>query len=98
VLPLLTPQARPVAVDLTPPSSHPAMIERALHILWKIEQGHLPQAVVVGLFSAGDSIQSALNAAGLDGLDVNTRGVLALPMYALSAFELGRIGPKLPLF
>ncbi len=46
---------------------------------------------------AHKSIQSALNAAGLGGLDVNTRAVLALPLYALSAFELGRIGPKLPL-
>lgn len=73
------------------------MIERALHVLWKIEQGHLPKAVIVGLSSAGESIQSALNAAGLGGLDVNTRGVLALPLYALSAFEVGRIGPKLSL-
>ena len=78
-------------------SGHPAMIERALHVLRKIEQGHLPQAVVVGRSSASESIQSALNAAGLGGLDLNARGVLALPLYALSAFELGRIGPKLPL-
>jgi hypothetical protein len=97
VLPQLTPQASPVAVDLTPPGNQPAMIGRALHVLWKIEQGHLPQAVVVGLSSASESIQSALNAAGLGRLDVSARGVLALPLQALSAFELGRIGPKLPL-
>jgi hypothetical protein len=97
VLPLLTPQASPVAVDLTPPINQPAMIDRALHVLWKIEQGHLPKAVVVGLSSADESIQSALDAAGLGGLDVSTRGVLALSLYALSAFEVGRIGQKLPL-
>lgn len=97
-LPLLTLHASPVAVDLTPPSSHPAMVDRALHILWKIAQCHLLKAVVVGLSSAGESVQSALNAAGLGSLDVSTRGVLALPMYAVSAFELGRIVPKLPLF
>lgn len=43
------------------------------------------------------SIQSALSAAGLGSLNTTTRGVLALPLYALSAFEVGRIGPKLPL-
>lgn len=97
MLPLLTPQASPVAVDLTPPINQPAMIDRALHVLWKIEQVALPQAVAVGLSNAGESIQSALNAAGLGGLDLNTRGVLAVPLYALSAFEVDRIGPKLPL-
>jgi hypothetical protein len=97
VLPLLTPQASPVAVDLTPPINQPAMIGRALHVLWKIEQLALPQAVVVGLSSASESIQAALHAAGLGGWDTTARGVLALPLYALSAFEVGRIGPKLPL-
>jgi hypothetical protein len=62
-----------------------------------IEQGHLPQAIVVRLFSASKRIQSTLNVVGLGGLDTTARGVLALPLYALSVFELGRIGPKLPL-
>mgnify|MGYP006883219452 FL=1 len=97
VLPLLTPQGSPVAVDLTPPSSQPAMIERALHVLWKIEGGHLPNVAVVGLSSADESIQAALDAAGLSGLDTTARGVLAVPLYALSAGDLARIGPKLPL-
>lgn len=57
----------------------------------------MPKAVVVALSSADESIQSALNAVGLGGLDTTARAVLALPLYALSAFELGRIGPKLPL-
>lgn len=97
VLPLLTPHASPVAVDLTPPNSQPAMIERALHLLWKIEGGHLPLVAVVGLSSQGTSIQSALDDAGLGGLDTMGRGVLAVPLYALSAFDVGRIGQKLPL-
>lgn len=97
VLPFLTPQARPVAVYLTPPINQPAKIERALHVLWRTEQGYLPQDDVVGLSGASESFQSALDAAGLGRLDKTARGVLTLPLYALSAFELGGIGPKLPL-
>jgi hypothetical protein len=73
------------------------MIERALHVLWKIEQGHLPKAVFVGLSSASESIQSALNAAGLGGLDLNTRGVLALRLYAFAVFQRNANSARLPL-
>lgn len=88
--------ASPIAVDLTPPINQLAMIERAFHVLCKIEQGHLPKAFVICLSSAGESIQLALNAAGLGGLDVNARAVLALPLYALSDFQIARIGAKVP--
>jgi hypothetical protein len=97
VLPLLTPQLSAQAVDLSPPNSQSALVERTRHILWKIEQGHLPKVAVVGLPSSATSIQTALNSAGIGTLDLTSRGVLAVPLYALSAFELGRISPKLPL-
>lgn len=97
VLPLLTPQLSAQAVDLSPPNSQSALVERTRHILWKIEQGHLPKIAVVGLPSSATSIQTALNSAGIGSLDLSLRGVLAVPLYALSALELGRISPKLPL-
>ena len=97
VLPILTPQAVSVAVDLTPPQVQFKVAERAYHILWKIEQGHIPKVAVVGLLTTGTSIQSALNAAGLGSLDVTARGVLALPLYAFSDVQIERVWEKLPL-
>lgn len=66
VLPILTPQAVTVAVDLTPPQVRFKVAERAYNFLWKIEQGHIPKIAVVGFLTTGTSIQSALNAAGLE--------------------------------
>lgn len=73
------------------------MIERELHVIWKIKQGHLPKAVVVGLSSAGESIQSALDAAGLGGLDIAQCGVLAVPMKIFEATQLHSISKRLPI-
>ena len=97
VLPILTPQAVSVAVDLTPPQVQFKVAERAYHVLWKIEQRHIPKVAVVGLQTPGTSIQSALNAAGLGSLDVTAQGVLALPLYAFSDTQIERVWEKLPL-
>jgi hypothetical protein len=98
VLPLLTPQSTAVAADLTPPTDQPnRAVERALEILWKVEQGHIPKVVVIGLETADTSIQTALTDAGLESLDLTERGVLALPLYAFAPEAAERIAEKLPL-
>lgn len=96
-MPILTPQAVSIAVDLTPPQVQFKVAERAYHILWKIERGHIPKVAVAGLQTAGTRIQAALNAAGLGSLDVTARGVLALPLYAFSDVQIERVWEKLPL-
>jgi hypothetical protein len=97
-LPILTPQTVSVAVDRTPPQVQFKVSERAYHILWKIEQGHIPKVAVVGLLTTDTSIQAALNAAGLGSFDMTARGVLALPPYAFADLQIERVWEKLPLF
>lgn len=77
VLPLLTPQAQPAPIDLSPPESQDRVTGRALHLIWKVTDGALPPVVIVGLPAQTTTIRDALTAAGLGSLDLAARGVLA---------------------
>lgn len=103
VLPIFTPQAASTGIDLTPPQNQAALCDRALHLIWKSQQApyapdaEFPPCVVVGLATPLTTIRQALDAAGLGGLDLATRAVLAVPLYAFDAFTRSRVAPELPV-
>lgn len=70
---------------------------RAQHVAWKVRQGELPGVAVVGLPDASTTIGEALTAAGLAGLDTDTRGVLALPVYAFPQSDRAELSAALPV-
>ncbi len=61
------------------------------------EQGHLPKVVVVGMSSADESTQSALNVAGTGELDIAQCGGLAVPVKVFEATQLRSISTRLPI-
>lgn len=102
VLPIFTPQASPVAVDLTVPTGQGALSERVYHVAWKAQQAQvspdlgLPPVAVVTLATPATTIREAMTAAGLP-IDLAARGVLALPVYALPVAAVERLAGVLPV-
>lgn len=97
-VPMLTPQASAAPVNLSPPPSQTGnSMDRALHVLWRIIQGNFPKIAVVGLPTQATSIQAALTAAGLGSIDLAARGVLALPLWPLTALQQEEMAPRLPV-
>lgn len=103
VLPIFTPQAVSAGINLTPPTGQPALVERVEHTIWKAQQAPyapdvgFPAVVVVGLATPITTIRQALTAAGLGSLDLATRGVLAVPLYAFDTVTRSRVAPELPV-
>jgi hypothetical protein len=103
VLPIFTPQAVSAGINLTPPTGQPALVERVEHTIWKAQQAPyapdvgFPAVVVVGLATPVTTIRQALTAAGLGSLDLATRGVLAVPLYAFDTVTRSRVAPELPV-
>jgi hypothetical protein len=98
VLPLFTPQFSAAPIDVTPPENQPILLERVRHLLWKIEGGvDLPRLAVVALPTRQTSIRAALEAAGLSNLDLEQRGVLAVPLYAFAPADRWKISSRFPV-
>jgi hypothetical protein len=102
VLPIYTPQTSPVAVDLSVPLNQDAIAERAYHVAWAAGQAardpaaRFPPVAVVTLATPATTIRQAMTAAGLP-IDLAARGVLALPIYALSVAAVERLAGVLPV-
>lgn len=82
-------------IDVSTPEGQGIPRERVLHVLWKIADGVLSQAVVVGL-EQGDTIQAAVSRDGRP-VDLAKRALIALPMWAFDADGCEVIRRKLPI-
>ena len=78
------------------PASQDHMWARLAHILFRIEDGTLPPAVVIGLANAGSTIGEALAAVGMAGTDLDAVACLAVPVWAIPEPHHPAIARRLP--
>jgi hypothetical protein len=85
------------AIDTTAPDSQPSMSDRLAHLIWRLQEGTLPPAAVIGLGSPVEPLQDAIAAAGADAIDATVFPVLCVPLWALPPTEYDALSGKLPL-
>lgn len=83
--------------DLGWPASHHRPEHRLWHVLWRMEDGTLPPAVVIPLFSADTTLGDALAAAVPGGVDTDAQAVVFAPLWHLEPKHRDRIAAKLPI-
>lgn len=85
------------AIDKTAPDSQDHMASRLAHLIWRVQDGKLPPAAIIGLESPSAPLQDAISEAGGDDLDMTAVPVLCVPLWALTANEYDPIARALPL-
>ena len=83
--------------DLDWPASHDRPEHRLWHVLWRMEQGALPPAVVVPLLASDTTLADALVASMPGGVDTDAHAVLFFPLWHLAPKERDRIAARLPM-
>lgn len=101
-LPLFVPKEQTegvklAAIDKAAPDSQDDMASRLGHLIWRVRDGKLPPAAIIGLESPSQPLQDAIAGAGGDTLDITAIPFLCVPLWALTANEYAPIAGKLPL-
>lgn len=87
-LPFVTPQGAKLKSKIVHAAGNGTAnrdLEARLVTILRDVTSQYPGVVVVGLSTSGTSIQAALADAGLAALDLDARGVLAVPLYSYEA-------------
>ena len=99
-LPLFIPQAQALAslptIDTTTPASQDRASDRLTHLLWLMDDGRLPGVAVVGLEDPAETLQAAIDRAGMAGLDLTVTPLLCAPLWAMPADSREMLALRLP--
>ena len=99
-LPLFIPQAQALAslptIDTTAPASQDRASDRLAHLLWLMDDGRLPGVAVVGLEDPAETLQAAIDRAGMAGLDLTATALLCVPLWAMPADSREMLALRLP--
>ena len=99
-LPLFIPQAQALAslptIDTTAPASQDRASDRLTHLLWLMDDGRLPGVAVVGLEDPAETLQAAIDRAGMAGLDLTVTPLLCAPLWAMPADSREMLALRLP--
>lgn len=99
-LPLFIPQAQAPAslptIDTTAPASQDRASDRLTHLLWLMDDGRLPGVAVVGLEDPQEALQTAIDRAGMAGLDLTVTPLLCAPLWAMPADSREMLALRLP--
>lgn len=85
------------AIDKTAPTSQDHMASRLGHLIWRVHDGKLPPAAIIGLESPSQALQDAIAGVGADDIDMTAVPVLCVPLWALTANEYATVTGRLPL-
>ena len=99
-LPLFIPQTQAPAslptIDTTAPASQDRVSDRLAHLLWLMDDGRLPGVAVVGLEDPAETLQAAIDRAGMAGLDLTVTPLLCVPLWAMSVDTREMLALRLP--
>lgn len=101
-LPIYVPTEQCEGVDTGPiitatPASQDRLWARLQSVVWRVEEGTLPPAVLIAITDPAQPLEAAVSAAGASGSDLAAFPLLALPIYALAPAHRAEIGHRLPM-